>query len=248
MREASLSGVLLNSYPAVLDVLDTVVYDCKDNGPKARGLLDQFSQGNVLFDIKITQMVFSLTENLNTTLQSKTQTVAGAKVAVNVVIQCLTSKRLDIAFDGVWDEVEQKIKEMDLSKPILPRIRILLKRLEQAQNLTAVHKFESLKQYYRKSYHEFLDNIINEIEDRFEQSGFEKYLHLEKSLLLAPGSLDEPTLTTISAFGIDAAKLKQEKEFTTQLIQIRKSVEDYVNGFKQMHPETKGLFPQLHVL
>ncbi|KAJ8880086.1 hypothetical protein PR048_020709 [Dryococelus australis] len=63
---------------------DTLAYDHSDIDPKARGLLDQLSQGNVLFGIKITQMVFSLTKNRSTTLQSKTETVAGAKKAVNV--------------------------------------------------------------------------------------------------------------------------------------------------------------------
>ncbi|KAJ8871628.1 hypothetical protein PR048_027955 [Dryococelus australis] len=140
-------------------------------------------------------MVFSLTENL-------------IKPRQLLVLRKLSIKKSDIALDGVWDGIEQKIKEMDLSKPTLPRIRILSKRLEQAQNPSAVHKIKPVKQYYRKMYYEFLDNIINEIEDRFEQSGFEKYPHLEKSLLLASGSLDESTFTTISAFGIDVAKHK----------------------------------------
>ncbi|KAJ8892190.1 hypothetical protein PR048_004770 [Dryococelus australis] len=130
----------------------------------------------------------------------------------------------------------------------LPRIRRLPKRLEQTQNPTAVHKFVSVKEYYRKIDYVFLDNMINETEDSFEQLGFEKYLHLQKSFPLAPGLLDEPTLTTISAFGIDVAKLKQEKEFIAQLIQTPKSVEGYVNGFKQMYPETESLIPQLHIL
>ncbi|KAJ8892113.1 hypothetical protein PR048_004693 [Dryococelus australis] len=60
VREASLSGVL-NMYPAVLDFVDTLDYDRSEIGPKARGLLDQLSQGNILFSMKITQMVFSLT-------------------------------------------------------------------------------------------------------------------------------------------------------------------------------------------
>ncbi|KAJ8889459.1 hypothetical protein PR048_008958 [Dryococelus australis] len=180
--------------------------------------------------------------------RGKIQTVAGAKEAVNVAIQCIKSKISDIAFDGVWDEVGQMIIEMDLSKPTLTRMRILPKRLEQAQNPAAEHNFESVKQYYRKIYYEFLDNIINEIVYRSEQPELEKYLHLEKSLLLTPGSLDEPILTTISAFGIDLTKSKQEKEFIAQLIQTQKSVQNYVNSFKQMHPETKSLFPQLHAL
>ncbi|KAJ8888948.1 hypothetical protein PR048_008442 [Dryococelus australis] len=149
-----------------------------------------------------------------------------------------------IAFDGVWDEVEHKIEDMDLSKPTLPSIRILPKRLEQAQNLAVVHKFVSVKQYYRKNYYKFLDNIIDEIEDSLDLRNTSTW----KILLLAPASLDEPTLTTISSFGIAVAKLKQEKEFIAHLIQTPKSIEDYVNGFKQMHPESKSLFPQLHVL
>ncbi|KAJ8884042.1 hypothetical protein PR048_015899 [Dryococelus australis] len=166
--EASLLSGVLNMYQAVLDFLDTLAYGRSDIGPKTRGLLDQLSQGNALFRFKITQMVFSLTENPSTTLQSKTQRVAGAKEAINVVIQCLKSKRSDTAFDGVWDKVEQKIKETDLSKPTLPRMTILPKRLEQVQNLAAEHNFELVKQYYRKIYYKFLDNIINEIEDRFQ--------------------------------------------------------------------------------
>ncbi|KAJ8876161.1 hypothetical protein PR048_024070 [Dryococelus australis] len=83
VREASLSGVL-NLYTAVLNFLDTLAYDLSDIGRKARGLLDQLLQGNVLFGIRITQIVFSLTENLSNILQSKIQTVAGAKEAVNL--------------------------------------------------------------------------------------------------------------------------------------------------------------------
>ncbi|KAJ8898287.1 hypothetical protein PR048_003647 [Dryococelus australis] len=92
-----------------------------------------------------------------------------------------------------------------------------------------VQKFESVKQYYRKIY-EFLDNIINDIDDRFEQPGFENYLHLEKSLLFAPGSLDEHILTTISAFGIDMAKLNQEKEFTAHWFNPQKV---YIKWFQR---------------
>ncbi|KAJ8897380.1 hypothetical protein PR048_002726 [Dryococelus australis] len=216
---------VLNLYPDILDCLDTLVYDRSDIGPKARGLLDQLSQGNVLFGITITQMVFSLTDNLSTTLQSKPQTVTGAKAAVNVIIQCLKSKRSDIAFDGVWDEVEQKIKEMDITKPTLTtKIENTFKKVRGSPKSGCCTQKIGL----------------NNLDLRNTSTW--------KSLLLVPGSVDEPTLTTISAFVIDVAKLKQEKEFTVQLIQTPKSVEDYVNGFKQMHPETNSLFSQFHVL
>ncbi|KAJ8888949.1 hypothetical protein PR048_008443 [Dryococelus australis] len=55
-------------YPAVLDFLDILAYNRSHISPKARGLLDQLSQRNILFSIKITQIVFSPTKNLSTTL------------------------------------------------------------------------------------------------------------------------------------------------------------------------------------
>nr|CAD7446816.1 unnamed protein product [Timema bartmani] len=46
------------------------------------------------------------------------------------------------------------------------------------------------------------NSIMNEIEYGFEQPGFEKYLQLEESLLIAPASWDEHISNTIFEFGI----------------------------------------------
>lgn len=247
VREASLKGVL-DFYSAVIEFLETLSLEKSECSSKARGLLDQLMKGSIFFGIKISHIVFSLTETLSCTLQNKTQTVAGAQESVSVVLKVLESKRSDEEFNHIWEEIEDDIAKMELLKPEVPRKRKPPKKLEYKESPEDGHIYESPKAYYRRIFYEFLDTVINEIKERFEQPGFQKYLQMEKSLLLPSNLWTDEILETLEEFKIDKIKLIKEKEFVGQLIKNPKSLKDFVNAFQILHPETKMLFPQVHLL
>ena len=77
---------------------------------------------------------------------------------VNLVPVSLRTKRTDAEFD-----------KLDVEEPTLPRKRKMSKRLDE---VASHHFYETPKDLYRRTYFEAYDNVIQEIEKRFQQKVF----------------------------------------------------------------------------
>jgi hypothetical protein len=243
IRHTSLSGVI-NTYPAVLDFLFSLASCNDDIGSKARGLYDQLSKGSIYFGIRLSYLMFSLTDQLSNVLQSETQTVAGAKEAVELVLESLKKKRSEQFFNEMWKDVKKKIKEMNLEEPSLPRKREIPKKFLYKPN-ESEHKFTSIEEYFRKTFYEVIDGIINGIELRFSQPGFLKYLQIEKIVILETRFWDQSVIDILKEYEFVEEKVKREFDFFRELIPQAKCLNDFVIKYKNLNQESKKLFPNL---
>ena len=83
-----------------------------------------------LFGLMLGEIVFSLTDNLSCTLQSKSITACAAKNACDITCKQLMRRRSDEEFDTFWQETVSKCTKLQLSQPQLPRARRPPKRYD----------------------------------------------------------------------------------------------------------------------
>lgn len=80
---------------------------------------------DVFFGIMLGEKFFGMTDSLSSSLQGKNVTACDAKVASNTICEKLVKMRDDTEFDTFWERTTTKAEELQLTDPILPRVRRL---------------------------------------------------------------------------------------------------------------------------
>lgn len=142
---------------------------------------------------------------------------------------------------------------LKLVAPQLPRQRKQSSRhqFDMGHSNSVGHQYLSAKEYFRKSYFEAIDVIVSEIKDRFSQPGFEKYGHLEKSLLVPVDELliSNELVSSCAAYGLDVRRLANQLEMLRQLMPGGlSSVTEVTERFKLLHDETRSLLSEVEHL
>ena len=112
-------------------------------------------------------------------MQAKDVTASDAKLTSEAICKNIVRLRSDEEFDSFWEKATTKDSELQLSDPVLLRNRRPPRHLDSGSNPCF---FSSLKDYYRKIYFEFADDIHGELKKRFDQKTF--YLYFKAELLL----------------------------------------------------------------
>ena len=88
-------------------------------------------------------------------------------------------------FDQFWEKVNKMICDVEVSDSILPRRRRIPRRFE---NGNAPPTYDATpKDMYRRVYFEAIDLLVQAIQDRFDQAGYQVYCCMEALLLKAIG-------------------------------------------------------------
>ena len=122
---------------------------------------------------------FGITDLLSSSLQRKNVTACDARAASDTVCEKLMKMREDTEFDTFWKRTTITAEELQLSDPIVPRLRRPPRRLDRGSSPST---FSSPMDYFRKIYFEFLEGEIK----RFDQKSF--YLYLRAKLVLKAAS------------------------------------------------------------
>ena len=117
-------------------------------------------------------------DNLSKALQSSSISAAGGQKVAALTLKTLEGIRTAEQFDLFWKLVLLKSMKLDISEPELPRKRKAPRRIEIGSHFPA-----TVEEHYRRYYFEVLDLAINSIKQRFDQSGYRMYQHLESLLL-----------------------------------------------------------------
>ena len=104
--------------------------------------------------------------------------------AVQQSLAQLRLMRCNDYFTRVWNATERKIAEYGFREIALPCHTRPPKRFDQQFEATSAHTFLSAKEYFRVQYFAFLDNVIQQIDERFQQPGMNMYCNLESVILL----------------------------------------------------------------
>ena len=137
------------------------------------------------FGIMLGEKFFGMTDLLSSSLQGKNVSACDAKAASNIVCEKLVKTREMREDAEFWERATMKAEELQLNDPILPRV---WRPPRQVDSGSSPSTFSSPKEYFRKIYFEFFDNIKGEI-IWFDRKNF--YLHQRAELVLKAASTKE---------------------------------------------------------
>lgn len=258
VRALSLNSVLENYF--VLQSLWETCYECtKDSEIRSRiiGVKTQMQSFDFLFGVSLGYEILRHTDNLSRTLKKKDLSAAEGQHITELSLTTLSEMRNEDSFDTFWESLNNKLYDLDVSEPRLPRRRKMPKRFETGN---APPEFAtSEKELYRQMYYEALDLVMSCLKERFDQPGFRVYRHLEDVLLKSVRG--DKTFKEDLDFILDFYKDDLDKtSFSSQLETFTScarnnlcdpstvSVSDLVKSVYQMSPTSRCLFSEIMTL
>ena len=181
VRADSLSSIVAN-YAVLQSTWDEAVEVTRDTEMKARlyGVSAQMRKFEFLFGVIVGEMLLRHTDNLSQALQKKTLSAAEGQQIARMVITTLQSLRTEDSYSLFWEKVTTTAESADVADPQLPQQRKTPKRYDDSTSQAYFH--HTPKVYYRQIYYKAIDNIINLLQNRFEQPGYQVYCKLEQLL------------------------------------------------------------------
>lgn len=179
VRTGALDAVLKN-YSVICRELEQINEEsCGEPSIKAMGLLAVMDRFATFFGLKLSLLVFTVTEQLSTTLQAKDITSQEASRAAVATKSFLHRQRSDTAFASFYHVAVKEAKDFT-SEPVLPRQRKPPRRIDQG---LPNHQYLSPRDYFRQQYFEVLDLLTEEMTRRFEQQSFAVLHEMERLLI-----------------------------------------------------------------
>lgn len=168
VRTGALKTIVTN-YATLQEVASNGSDDCSR---RANGVLDKFV---IFYGLSLLILLFSITEQLSTTLQTKADdSVHAVNVCIRTLERLITAEEFTRFFTKVKNEAVTLC-----AKPELPRARRPPKRVDDG---ATPHVFSSIDEYFRKEYYEAIDLIKGELESRFSKPNFVLVREIEKVL------------------------------------------------------------------
>ncbi|KAL4122041.1 hypothetical protein QTP88_014447 [Uroleucon formosanum] len=166
-RLDALKAVLLN-FQTVVSTLEDISENDAVYGSDANALLKSINTFEFLFCIYFLKNIMLLTNVLSKYLQSSSIIYSNVQSMAKVTIQELCNMRCEESFNNTWNEVDILRKQYNVSSPILPRKQKIPAKL--GGGLKEVENTIINKHYKINIYFAVLDNIINDMGERFEEN------------------------------------------------------------------------------
>jgi len=112
VRAASVSSVLGNCERVLAALTEIARTKHDESGSKASGLLRSLERFKTFFSLRVALLVFELVDDCNTSLQSKSLTLAAAKSVATTAVSALKSMRCDNKFASIFGEVMKEASEL----------------------------------------------------------------------------------------------------------------------------------------
>nr|XP_008300301.1 PREDICTED: uncharacterized protein LOC103372433 [Stegastes partitus] len=191
----------------------------------------------------LAKVIMDVTEELeclNTSLQSRSQTLNGMLTAVTCVKDSIAEKRTPERFQSIYNRASQMCEKLNLSPIEMPRVRNPPKRLAGE---AAAHVPPFSVDYFRTEFFKVLDTVSLQFTERFENEGLLMIRILEKVLLT--GVTDDDILLQYPevyrpSLQVQLAMFKSKYDF--------QSSSEAATILQGTLPEVRGLFEQVQVL
>ena len=176
MRNGAIKAVIAN-YSLIIQELDIIANEkYNETGSKAAGLIILMEKFASYFGLKLSYLVFSITEQLSSIFQNchlnAQEAIAAAKTTQSYVISLLSDKE----FNQFYLSTVKEAKDIT----ILPRQRRLLQRYDDG---SISYNYTSPQEYYQRLYFEIPDLLVNDLSHRFDQKTFDILEEFERLLL-----------------------------------------------------------------
>ena len=86
-----------------------------------QGISTQMRTFQFFYGVTLGEMILRHTDNLSSTLQSKTISAAEGQEIAKMTIETLKSTQTDESFDNFSEYVTHRVNSIDVTEPILPR-------------------------------------------------------------------------------------------------------------------------------
>ena len=233
-----------NNYEAIADTIDWLMEHGNKQTEafkKAPGLLALMTKFSTWFGLNMCLCIFSPIEQLAKQLQAKDITAQAVSNAVGALKRYLQSLRSESHFDKLYEKCLASCDDLNVGSPegSLPRKRKAPRHLEDYLRVDGCsssvdHEFATTKQYYRQSFFEFIDLVVESLDSRFEQSSLDHLQKIEKLILSASnGEFD---------FNTSPADLEKQFPILVGDIDFRKlclQLELLPDSFQQVMPKIK---------
>ena len=200
VRTAALNAVIKN-YTVISCELETIGKEAYgEPSTKSCGLLAMMDKFAVYFGLKLSHMIFSVSEQLSITLQRKDINAQEAIKAVTQAKSFFRRHRSDSAFNDFFQATSKEAEDLT-QPPTLPRQRHVPRRIDDGAQ---AHQFTTVEEYFHKQYFEVLDLLSGELDNRFQQPSF-KFLEEMECLLIKScnGQHVKPSEEFCSMYGKD---------------------------------------------
>lgn len=229
VRAASMKSVIEN-YHVIISVLEEIIEEYRGNTEatsSARGVLATIEKFAFLFGIVVAEKFFFCHRYASVTLSK------------------LKEFRTDEQFSNFWDELQEKIKELGVSEPELPRKRRVPARYDE--NAATTYFDHSPRSMYHRYYFEVLDKLTGEIECRLQSSTFNFYAKVE--IVMKNAATGEQVPDHLLREVLDHFKEDlQEHELRTELSLLKNVMEGTtftINNLKEKIVLFHGILPQV---
>lgn len=173
-------------YPVLQELWDQaaeIVHD-SETIARIRGVAAQMQSFDFFWGLVLGECLLRNTDNLSKTLQ-KTFSASEGYLVAQQTKQAIMLMRNDESYDLFCKKVLTlaSADEINVAEPVLPRKKRVPSRYEDGNAPPEFHS--SLRDMYRQVYYEAIDLLVQTIEDRFDQQGYNVYCCLEQLLLKA---------------------------------------------------------------
>ena len=200
VRTATLNAVIKN-YAVISVELETIGREAYgEPSRKSCGLLAMIDKFGVYFGLKLSHMIFSVSEQLSMSLQRKDINAQEAVRAVTQAKSLFRRHTSDSAFNDFFQAILKEADELT-QPPVLPRQRQVPRKIDGG---APAHQFTTVEEYFRKQYFEMLDLLSRELDNRFQQPSFKFLQEIECILIKAcNGEHVKPSEEFCSMYGKD---------------------------------------------
>lgn len=237
---------LLKTLSTILIALEQFADECQttDVAAKARGFAISIGDGDFVLGVKMAILVLDLFENLNRAAQSSRSSVSAIITAMQTTADALAELRTDDAFKEVFADVVSTCQDLDIPLPKLPRVRRPPKRFT---GQAAAHNWQSAEEYFRCQFFHFIDNSVNQLQQRYEQPGLRQYVKLEQILLTQHDTKDVEAVVA-NYPELDADRLNVQLSMLRQQNYVMTNVADIVDKIVLMPSVVRSMFDQVEQL
>ena len=151
---------------------------------RIQGVAAQMMKFDYFFGVSLGLLILRHTDNLSRMLQKADMSAAEGQVITAMTVSTLRSSRNDASFDLFWQKITASAENLQIDRPVLPRLRKAPRRFYDG-TVPILHV--TVEYYFREIYFEALDLAISGIEDRFNQPGYQTYANVQALLLKAAG-------------------------------------------------------------
>ena len=242
-RQESIHSLLVNYkfvQEALIEIADS---DKSDAGTKANGLANSMDTFVFYFALVTGLLIFERTEQLSKLLQSSSISVSAALRAAEHARANLQSYRDDVSWKSMWASCISNASRLDVDPPTMPRVRRPPRRIDEG----ALPCTQTIEEYFRVVFFQFLDNIIETMNERLNQQCLQLYATVEDIIISSANNATtspetDGCITTIcNHFGsdLDERKLRLNLQMLHDLMpegKVTERLSDITDQIKSLGP------------